>query len=148
MEVDVYVEERIRPRLKWYDKRAVTAKRIYMLSQYVSVLLSVAIIILLEFEAIPRSVLASLAAMIAFVVVGERIGQFGRQWQLYRLASELLASELEMFRYQVGPYTESSMNGRRLVERTEALLRQEAAQWNSLVEDSHAGTNRGLPQIH
>ena len=146
MTIDVaYIRDRIEPRIAWYDRRAVSAKRLCMLSQYVSVGLSVLIIVLIEIEPVPREVLAIIAALIALVTVSERVGQFGSRWQLYRLAAESLESETQLFRHRAGPYAAIQDGDIRVfVERTEALLRREAVQWGDIVEGGGSRARKGL----
>lgn len=140
-----YIEQRILPRVRWFDRRAVGSRRIFMASQYLAAILSVSIIVLLEVESVPRAVLAALAATIALIVVVERIGQFGQLWQLYRLSAEALIAEVNLFRHSAGPYSTASESAERvLVERVERICQHEAFRWSSLMEAGGTEARKGM----
>ena len=130
-----YVDERIRPRIVWYDARAVACKRIHIALQYFTAAASITLVVLIDVEAVSRLTLALIAAAVAFATMVERIGQFGDKWHLYRSAYEGLESEVRLFRHNAGPYR-GTEDERLLVERTESLLAVERTQWLSVLKRS------------
>jgi hypothetical protein len=133
-----YVESRITPRLKWYDKRAIWNKRAHLALEGGSAILSIALVLLIEIEVIPRVALSVIAALIAVLIALARIGRFGEKWQVYRLAAEAVEAEVQLFRHRAGSYALASAAAEQLlVERVEMLLNKEARTWSQItrVED-------------
>lgn len=133
-----YIESRITPRLEWYDKRATWNKQAHLALESGSAILSIALVLLIHVDVIPRLVLAVIAALISALLALGRIGRFGEKWHVYRLAAEAVQSEIELFRHNAGPYAlDSAAGDRLLVERVEALLTNEARTWSQItrVED-------------
>lgn len=129
-----YIEQRVQPRIGWYDKRAVACKWVYLSTQYFTVVASASVVLFIHLESIPRFVPTALAAAVALIVALERIGQFGNRWHLYRLCAETLETEKQFYLHRAGPYEDNFVDADRLfVERTEQLLMIEAANWNSLL---------------
>lgn len=127
-----YVEERIKPRIAWYDRRAVCCKRAHMSLQYYIAIASITLVVALHEPGVPRLLLVILAASVAVAATVERIGRFGERWQLNRAAYESLHTEVQLHAHNAGPYAHGDAD-RLLVERTEAILGIEGARWHSLV---------------
>lgn len=133
-----YISGRLTPRICWYDRRSVQCKRMYLAAQYLAVMGSVAVVVMIPEESIPRLWGAVLAALVALTVAFERMGQFGRRWHLYRLAAEMLESEKQFYLHSAGPYSAPNVEkSRLLVERTEKLLATEAGHWLGLMTEGH-----------
>lgn len=128
-----YIEKRVRPRLDWYDRRAVVAKRTHLGLEYFSAATSVILVVLLHVESVPRLVLAIMAASVAIAVTAGRIGQFGSLWSLYRLAGESLKAEEQLFLHGAGPYSGHAAADELFVERVEHLLGTEATRWEAVL---------------
>jgi len=127
-----YINSRVRPRIVWYDRKAVRCKRISMLLQYLAAAASIGVMVLLHLQS--HFFTACVAALAALSVTVEKIGQFGNLWRSYRLCAEALEMELQLYSHQSGPYVVSSIErDRLLVERIEQLLAREAGDWRSIV---------------
>ncbi len=129
MNVEEYITQRVKPRCKWYDGRALRYKRLYLLTQYAGAVISVSLVVLIHVEAIPRLLLASLAALVAVAVSVDGIGQFGNQWRLYRMTAEAIERELQLYLNVAGTYATVQDREGTFVRQIEALLSSEAAQW-------------------
>jgi hypothetical protein len=127
-----YIQERVNPRIDWYDKRAVSCKRTHMFLQYFVAVASIVMVVILNEPDFPRLVLALLAGLIAIASTIERIGQFGDRWHMYRATYEALQSETNLYSNKAGPYA-SGEGDRLIVERVEAVLSSEGTRWGSLV---------------
>lgn len=129
-----YIERRVIPRLRWYDERAVRAKRQHLMAECIAVGGSLALPFMLHLDDVPHLLLAVVASLVSVAVAVERIGRFGERWVMYRLAAETLAGELELYRSQAGPYDIGDGAAKLLVERVEAVLVREADRWHGVVE--------------
>jgi len=95
--------------------------------------LSIILVLLIEIESVPRIILSLVAAAIAIAIAIGKIGRFGEKWQLYRLASEALASETQLYLHHARPYAAAPDGADQLlVERVEALLSRAAVVWHRL----------------
>ena len=146
-EIGHYLERRIGERLQWYDKRARQAKRAHRALEYLSVFGSVSLVLLLHVNEIPRLGLAGIAAVVTLALAVEKIGKYGELWMAYRLTSEALEAEVELYKNGAGPYREGSDQDKRLVERVEQLLSKEAFDWARLIESRGGSSGSGPPVI-
>ena len=129
-----YVDSRVRPRIAWYDRKAVQYKRVYLLTQYLTVAASIGVLLFLHLESTPRFFIASLAALAALLTSVEKIGQFGHLWRSYRLNAESLQMELQLHSHGSGVYAvEENARNRLLVERAEEIMAREAGDWRLIV---------------
>jgi len=130
-----YLEDRIQPRLAWYDRRAVRCKQAHFAIEFSAALLTIGLVLLIDIETVPRIFLSSIAAGVAILLAIAKIGRFGEKWQLYRLAAEALASEVQLMLNKAGPYARDPASAERLlVERVEGLLSHEALVWRRYVK--------------
>lgn len=142
-----YIDERIRPRIAWYDRRAVTCKRIRMLIDLGTTILSVALIVLIELSNFPRIGLSVVAGVIAIMIAVDKIGAYGEKWLQYRIAAEALESEIQLHANHAGPYSgDAGEADRNLVERVEAMLKREARSWLELSKTHELSFERKLGQ--
>jgi uncharacterized protein DUF4231 len=144
---EVYLKERLIPRMDWYDRRAVLFKRLHLLVQYAAMTGSIMLVLLIHIEQIPRSLLAIVAAFVTLCLAAARIGRFGELWWIYRLSAESLATEMQLFRHGVGPYEVEPEAARSalLVERCEELLTHESKKWVRTMQGQ--GTESPRPDV-
>jgi hypothetical protein len=127
-----YINDRIQPRITWYDKRAVKSKRLGIALDVVATGLSIALVFLIPMEEFSRTALSLMASLIALAIAAERRGSWSEQWLVYRLSAEALEREVQWYYHSAGPYGSVSNREALLVERTEALLASEASEWRRL----------------
>jgi hypothetical protein len=140
-----YIEDRIQPRIDWYDRRAVVCKRVKYAIDLGTTLMSILLVLLISIEGFSRVCLSIIAAAIAAMIAFEKIGSFGERWLLNRLSAEALQAEVQLFKHHAGPYAaEPEGSERLLVERIEALLRHEAGRWQALSRTSEPSFERKL----
>lgn len=140
-----YIEERIVPRIKWYDRRAVTCKRMRMAIDLGTTILSVSLIVLIEANGFPRVGLSIIAGVIAVMIAVDKIGAYGEKWLHYRMAAEALEAEVQMHNHSAGPYVLGVAEADRLlVERAEGILKREAEGWLALSRTHEMSFERKL----
>jgi hypothetical protein len=130
-----YIVERLKPRLIWYDKRAVLSKRLHLTFQFVGMAGSILLVLLIHIESIKRPYLGALAALVSLCLAADKIGRFGELWLAYRLTAEALGTEEQMFHHQVGPYAAVDGKEEFLILRCEGILSREAEVWRGIVEE-------------
>lgn len=134
-----YLQERVKPRIEWYDKRAVLCKRMHMYLHYFVAVASIVMVVVLNDLNVSRLMLSVLAGLIAIAATIERIGQFGDRWHMYRATYEALNAEASLYANRAGPYANGNED-RLIVERVEAILSNEGTRWSSLVNQAAAST--------
>jgi hypothetical protein len=134
MSYSEYLQRRIRPRIQWYDKRAVASKRAYLAIDLGSTILSIMLVVLLHVDEIPRLFLSALAASVALLMAIERALRFRERWTSYRLTAEAVDREVKLYEHSAGAYRiNRDESFALLVERVENLLQDEAGKWLGLV---------------
>ena len=128
-----YVDDRLRPRLNWYEKRASVCKRMYFLSEGLATLASLFLVGLIHVDSIPRGYFSALAMLVAIMLGWQRLGRFGERWRLYRQYAGQLTAELHLFANHAGPYADPRSEAI-LVERVEAIIAREASTWSTLFQ--------------
>jgi hypothetical protein len=140
-----YIKERITPRIAWYDSRSVACKRMRLVVDYGTTVLSVGLIVLMEVMRFPRLGLSVIAGIIAIMIAIEKIGAYGERWLHYRMAAEALEAEVQLHDHKAGPYAAGATDADRLlVERVESILKREAEGWIALSRTHELSFERKL----
>jgi hypothetical protein len=86
---------------------------------------------------------------VAVAVSAGQIFQFGNLWQLYRLTSEALERERQLFTQRAGVYGKEGVNAEGLVvERAEHIMEVEAGRWKALLIEGRATSEKDrLPTV-
>jgi len=130
--IQSYIASRFVPRLKYYEKRARSYKRINQIIRIASSLSSLGMLVLLNVSNSPRFVISGIAALLAFLVNLENIVQFDSLWKSYRFTKQNLETELFLYSHKAGLYALPERNIDSLfVERSEDIMKFEAQQWFS-----------------
>lgn len=129
-ELKLYREGRLARLLKYYDSRAIWNKRLYFGSAVV-VLAGSSVIspVVLLFKTSGQLVVAGLGPLVTFVAAFAALFKFHESWLSYRATWDSLNHEVSCYETRAGSYAECDDPGRFLVERVEALVSREGAEW-------------------
>jgi hypothetical protein len=141
-----YLEQRLRPQRRWYERKATRCKRWSMGLQSAVIVLSAMIPLIVVSEPLLNPILdgwlsevfapnhlpvtwgalatALLSTCVMLLAGLEKLWQPQSQWFNYRANEEMLKKEEWLYLYRVGPYQglDAVKAGRLLIERAEALI--------------------------
>lgn len=134
---DIYIEERVEQYQRWYDSKAVVAKRRYLRMRILAVVGGALVPVLINIKldiAIGGYPLTTLAVtiislLVAVAVALEGVLHYREQWKNYRSTEQSLGHEIVRFRTGTGPY--QGVRDREafslLIERVEGAIAMENA---------------------
>jgi hypothetical protein len=131
MNSEQYIQDRLEPQIKWYDKKSLFNKRLFYAMQSI-VIVAAALIPLLNAYTdsceIMRFIIGALGSITAILTGLVSLFHFKELWSEYRTTSETLKHEKYLFLTSKGPYSEDDPFST-LVERVEALISRENTKW-------------------
>jgi hypothetical protein len=109
MQAEDYVQQRVMQFIEWYDKKAVSAKSIYLRFRTTSVVgaLIVPIAANLSFvgyDPYKTFVVTAVSLLVSMSVALDGVYHFGDQWKNYRSTEQFLSRERFLFQTGEGPY--------------------------------------------
>ena len=128
-----YIEERVSGYRRWYDGKAVVAKRKYFWMRSVTVVSGVLLPVLINFKSpsVPYAdyVVTAVSLVIALSVSLEGVFHFREQWKNYRSTEQYLGSEYFLFVSGEGVYRQMKDRDAYVtfVERIESAIASENA---------------------
>lgn len=128
-----YIAERVEQYQEWYDKKAVTTKKLYLRMRAFSVVGGGLVPVLIN---IPQSVfgvpiiqvvVTIISLLVVITVSLESVFHYREQWKNYRSTEQLLGHEKFLFRSRVGRYQPLAAEEafQVFVERVEELIANE-----------------------
>ncbi len=130
-----FMKERYEDQLEWYEKKAKKNKQIYMYLQFILIVFSmvVPIIIVINYILTTSTVLQWIAIMMSIVVAilvsSLKAFNFQENWVSYRTTAENLKKELVFFRAETGPYINIQDIESLFVQRVESFISQRHTSW-------------------
>ena len=129
MDAQEYLTARVEQFIKWYDGKAVTAKRRFLFFRTTSVVTSLLIPIAVNVlpDGYSRAAATVLGLTAALAVALDGVYHFGDQWKNYRSTEQFLSREKFLFMTGEGPYKDLQEQGAFVlfVERCEAQIASE-----------------------
>lgn len=131
-------EHRLREHLMWFEHKAMTAKKKFLLLRMLQTLILAILPILFLFPnyldnfSFSISLLGGVLSMLALVITSlMQISNFDSQWQQYRLIIEQVHREQLSFRMEMGEYSrlDEEERIRSYIERVESIINSERSKW-------------------
>lgn len=149
MNADEYLEQRLEDQIRWYDRKSVSAQRLFKRLRGAEIFCAAAIPVLAGFadtSVFIRVLVASLGALIVVLAGYLSLQQASEKWVEYRATAESLKHEKFLYLTGTEPYTGDDAF-HLLVERVEGLISQEHSAWTEYVREgareSKPGTETG-----
>jgi len=131
MTAQEYLEQRVDDQIQWFDRKSVTAQRVYKQIRYAEILFAATIPFLAGITTrhpVVPVITGLLGAVVVVLAAIQHLGQHHEHWLEYRATCEVLKQE--KYRFLAGSGMYSGENPLALfVERVEGLLAKETAAW-------------------
>ncbi|MDB6139740.1 MAG: hypothetical protein JWO94_2812 [Verrucomicrobiaceae bacterium] len=127
-----YVQDRYRGQVRYFDRRAVSAKRRYVVFQGGAIIFAVAApMLVIALPPALKIITASISAMAAFFTTALKSFRFQENWTSARAMHALLDREYYLYLAGLDAYREAADRQTLFVERVEMLMAKESAVWLS-----------------
>jgi len=129
-EFQKFMKERYEDQLEWYENKAKKNKQIYISLQFILIVFSIVvpIVIVINYILTTSTVLQwitiVMSIVVAILVSSLKTFNFQENWVRYRTTAENLKKELIFFRAQTGPYVNTQDIESLFVQRVESLISQ------------------------
>jgi Protein of unknown function (DUF4231) len=135
---------RLEEQIAWYNDRSAQAKRNFTRMKIVEIVAAALIPFLAalnfrDFVWLKASLNGTIAALGVLITILEgflHLNQYQQLWSAYRSTCEALRHEKYAYIGNASPYTKAADPHALLAERTESLVSQEHARWNSLQQQA------------
>lgn len=128
-----YLENRYNDQISWYSKKSSTYKRYYQYLQWIAIITSVSIpVLVMSLSGNHKWFTAGLSIVLAIVTAGLKTFKYQENWLNYRTIAETLKKEKHYFDARIGDYTDVDCREQVFVERVEALISMENTLWITL----------------
>jgi hypothetical protein len=129
-------EKEYKGRIDWYDRKAAKNKLAYLIFQWIALVLSVSVPVLITtLENSWQLVTIILSILLAIATSALKTFGFQENWLNYRTTAESLKKEEHFFDAGLFDYAEPGDKERVFVRRVEALTSQESTKWLQIHED-------------
>ena len=125
-----YLEKRYEEQIKWYNKKSSQNKRYYQWFQWIIIVISSALPVLVA--AMPARfelITISLSIILAITTSALKIFKFQENWLNYRTVAETLEKEKHYYNIGAIEYAAAEDKKQLFVERVEALISRENSLW-------------------
>lgn len=129
---ETYLKERYECQVSWYNKRASWNKRYYQWFQWIAIIISVSMPVLVASMSDWEWLSIVFAIVLAIATAALKTFKFEENWISYRTVAETLKKE--KFYYDAGltEYATAEDEKRLFVERVEALISSENTLWMAI----------------
>jgi hypothetical protein len=127
-EFERYLKERYFPQIDWYDKKAKQNKRIYIVFQWILIILSAATPIIIALD-LAKPIPIIISAIVAILTTGIKTFKFQENWINYRTTCETLKKEIHFYKACIDDYASVKDKEAKFVERVESLISRENTLW-------------------
>ena len=127
-EFERYLKERYFPQIDWYNKKAKQNKRIYIVFQWILIILSAATPIIIALD-LAKPIPIIISAIVAILTTGTKTFKFQENWINYRTTCETLKKEINFYKAGVDDYASVNDKEAKFVERVETLISRENTLW-------------------
>ena len=146
-----YIEKRVADQKKWHSDKAKWNKRQHYTTEIVMLVAGAVIPIVNVLSGSPDPVVrvlsASLAAVIVIAVGISKLFKFQENWLNFRMVSEVLEAEKELYSHSAGDYDigEDEKRKKLFVERIEGILASITQQFIALQRAKQDKTQKSRP---
>lgn len=138
MQVEQYITERVDDQISWYDKKSIINQLFYKRIQFMQIVLSSSVVLLVGFQNEQdwiRWVIALFSMFVAISTGLNALYKFHENWTSYRTTVESLRHQKYLFLTGVEPYDkEDSFDV--FVGNIEALISKENSNWENYIKTS------------
>lgn len=140
-EFDKYVQERYLDQVNWYDKKACKNQKIYIISQWVLIVLAALtpVLVALQTEIGDSQLLywipIASSALVAILASSQKTFRYQENWINYRATCEMLRREYYLYQGEVDDYETATNKERLFIDRVETMLSRETNAWVVLQKD-------------
>lgn len=136
MNIDDYIEERLKSQIKWYDSKSIHHKKRYMWCKFIAIVCT-SLIPIIAISSLPHF---KIIAIILSSIIGitESINWLNNDhtnWIKYRKTCESLKHEFYAYSTTTGVYKNEIEPGKLLVQRTESIISDENVNWANIQND-------------
>jgi hypothetical protein len=139
-----YIEQRLDDQISWYDRKSGTNQLSFKRLRFAEIVTAAIIPFLSGFAGgslLIKIAIGALGVLVAVIASLLALLRFQEHWISYRATAEALKTEKFLFLTQTQPYDTSDAL-HLLVQRVEALLSKESAQWIRSITKPPVGENR------
>jgi len=130
--IDNYVQDRLKPQIKWYDDKSSFNQKWAVSLQVLVIILSAITPVLAAFELqMPTIITSTLVAIMAGLL---KFFKFEEHWHNYRTTCETLKKEKIIFDASISPYDKADEPKALFIERCESLISKENTTWVQTVK--------------
>lgn len=133
-DINSYIQNRLNDQIRWYDKKAQQAQRIYKRLQFAEFVIAAAIPLLTNYTVSHPAVafvVGLLGAAITVIEGTEHLGRYHENWIEYRSACETLKHEKNLYLMDTYPYGTDETKEQLFVHNIEDLLSSEGNKWKA-----------------
>ena len=128
-----YLEERYNDQVKWYGKKSSFYKRYYQSCQWVAIVTSTSIpVLVVSISGDYKWFTAGLSVILAIVTNALKTFKIQENWLNYRTIAETLKKEKRYYDATADEYAGVENREQRFVERVEAIISMENTLWMAL----------------
>lgn len=145
-----YLKSRVDDQIVWYDKKSQKSQKNYKRLKFLEIFFSVSIPVMSAIQAggnvdILIYIIGAAGGLIALIAGMLTLHKYHEKWIQYRLTTENLKRERIFYESRMGPYSPSKAGKDTyptLVERIEAILANENAEWGKYMIDNKEDSPR------
>ena len=131
-----YLADRYEDQIGWYDKKAALNKRRFAFAKTIVIAGSIAVPVILSFEAAPVWIASLLAALVAITEGLSGAFKYHENWMNYRTTCETLRKERHLLEAGLEEYGSSDNPKALFVQRVENVISRENTLWLKNAKDS------------
>ncbi len=145
---DSYLKDRYEDQTQWYDSKSQSAKKVYRILQWSSIVLSALTPILILLQSEYGNLLPVVCAVtVAIITSALKIFRYQELWIDYRTTCETLKKEIYLYQAGVDQYSTADDKESLFVQRVESLISRENTLWlrgqNGENDDNKDTANNG-----
>ncbi len=140
MDAEQYLAERVQDQIDWHSAKAAANQRAFKWLQVIVIVAGALLPLLAGLEDAASGltwVMGGIGVLIAALTGIAGLYRFNELWVEYRLTAESLSQEKYRFLTATAPYHEGDTKAT-LVERVEAILSDQNAQWQKIVAETES----------
>jgi hypothetical protein len=135
--VEKPIPKRLADQIDWYDRRASKSRTIFQGLTALQILIASALPIIALLRVTRTDIIAGVSGAVLVAIEGfQQMGQYHEHWLRYRNTCEALRRERSLYEASAGSYAGAENPLAMLVERTEAIMAAEGANWSEIQQKS------------
>ncbi len=129
-EFDRYLVDRYEDQLAWYDKKAIWNHKAYQIFQWIALILSAIMpVLVIVAEGWTRWLAVFVAVVVAICIAALKTFKYQDNWISYRTTCETLKKEMHFYKANIQGYEKVEDKEALFVEQVESLISRENTLW-------------------